>query len=207
MCCSLYTITKNYLPKPYSKKARLFISLVNSLLLSGLAFYTTLYRYKSIDTLIKYESQQTWLADYTIGYFAADLFLGHLFDNTKFNFLTGYVHHITYIAMIYHARATNQSNIIYLFIPFEIPTFFLDLSRFRSNIYTNILFGITFPAFRIIYNLYLINQLWSYYIPYGLIVIGTLFMHIFWYTTWLAKFKTKYIEQPTRLYQDETMYP
>jgi hypothetical protein len=100
MCCSLYTITKNYLPKPYSKKARLFISLVNSLLLSGLAFYTTLYKYKSIDTLIKYESQQTWLADYTIGYFAADLFLGHLFDNTKFNFLTGYVHHITYIAMI-----------------------------------------------------------------------------------------------------------
>jgi len=187
---SFYTIMKNYLPEKYSNKARVFVSLVNSAFLSCLSYYTfnnlTLY---PLSYFIKDQPDQTWLANYTIGYFAADLFLGHLFDRKNLNLLTGYIHHSVFIIMTYHVKITNQSNIIYLLVPFEIPTFFLDVTHIYKHSLIDNSFGITFLTFRIFYNLYVIYSLWQYYIPYSLISCLLLVIHLNWFQKWLQKMK------------------
>lgn len=185
--CSLYTLAKNYLPKPYSDKARVFVSTTNSLFLSLLSYYTFYnWTYHPVAYFIN-QPEQVWLANYTIGYFASDLFLGHLFDRKNMNFLTGYVHHAAFIAMVYHVKVTQQSNIIYLLVPFEIPTFFLDLTRLHNHPILSTAFGMSFLSFRLLYNIYVIGAMWSYYKPYAFITSLLFVIHTHWFRQWVIK--------------------
>lgn len=191
--CSLYTLAKNYLPKPYSDKARVLVSTTNSLFLSLLS-YNTFYNwaFHPVSYFVN-QHEQVWLANYVIGYFAADLFLGHLFDRKYMNILTGYVHHTVFIAMVYHVKITNQSNIIYLLVPFEIPTFFLDLTRIHNHTILNNAFGLSFFAFRLLYNLYVISAMWHYYKPYAFITSALFAIHAHWFQQWLIKLQQQSI--------------
>ena len=195
--CSLYTLAKNYLPQPYSDKARVFVSATNSLFLSSLSYYTFYnWKFHPVSYFIN-QPEQVWLANYTIGYFAADLFLGHLFDRKYMNFLTGYVHHAVFIAMVYHVKVTNQSNIIYLLVPFEIPTFFLDLTRIHNHTIINSAFGVSFLSFRLLYNLYVISSLWYYFKPYACITSVLFIIHSHWFQQWITKMQQQ--QQQSRL--------
>jgi hypothetical protein len=191
--CSLYTLSKNYLPKPYSDKARVIVSTTNSLFLSLLSYYTFYNWTLHPVTYFINQPEQVWLANYTISYFSADLFLGHMFDRKNLNFLTGYVHHTAFIAMVYHVKVTQQSNIIYLLVPFEIPTFFLDLTRIHNDPMLNKAFGLSFFTFRLLYNLYVIGAMWTYSKPYAFITSLLLIIHTHWFRQWIIKMQKQSI--------------
>ena len=186
--CSFYTLAKNYLPTPYKSKARVLVSLINSLFLSSLSYYTFQNgTFHPVTHYIVNMPDQAWLSNYVIGYFAADLFLGHLFDRENFNFLSGYIHHSVFMVMTYHIHVTQQSNLIYLLVPFEIPTLFLDLIHLNKDPLLDLTFGSTFIMFRIVYNIYLIHAFAIYYTPYSCALSLLLVLHIHWFRKWLQK--------------------
>lgn len=198
--CILYTIFK----KLNFTKPRVYISLINSVFLSSLSITTFNYLINSnqdqsngrsndrsndqITTLITQEPEQIWLADYAIGYFAADLFLGHVFDRKNLNILSGYIHHSVFIGLTYYVKATNQSNIIYLLLPFEIPTAFLDITHLnKGDILLDVSFGTSFFIFRIVYHVYIIHLISNYCLPYSVITSLLLLVHLYWFRGWLKK--------------------
>ena len=165
--------------KPYTEKARLYISVINSFYLSTLAIQTF-----SL-TIPQYHSPA--LAEYIIGYFTADLLLGHVFDRKNLSILTGYIHHSVFICLIWHVRTTNETNLIYMFLPFEIPTLLLDLTRLHKIKALDYSFGASFFACRIIYNIHIINALLESHAHYAVIATTLLSLHIYWFTGWLKR--------------------
>lgn len=165
--------------KPYTTKARLYLSLINSLYLSIVAAQTY--------TVLVPNYHSPTLADYIIGYFTTDLLLGHVFDRKNLNILTGYIHHSAFICLIWYVKTTNETNLIYMLLPFEIPTLLLDLSRVYKTKILDYSFGISFFTFRIIHNIVILRTLISYYKPYALIVTALLILHLHWFRNWYIK--------------------
>jgi len=169
------------------EKARVYISLINAAFLSALSthsFYNNAL-HGPADFLA--QKEQTWLTDYAIGYFVSDLALGHLFDRQNLNFFTGYVHHSAFIALLYHVKSTHESNLIYMLLPFEIPTLILDINRLTKDPYINLVFGVSFASFRLLYNLHIIKALYYYYAPYSFITSLLFCIHSLWFYQWLDK--------------------
>lgn len=112
-----------------------------------------------------------------------------MFDRKNLNILTGYIHHTTFICLIIYVKTTNETNLIYMLLPFEIPTLLLDLSRIYKTKALDYSFGISFFAFRIIHNILIISTLTSYYQPYALIVTALLVLHLHWFRNWYIKIR------------------
>jgi hypothetical protein len=173
---SLYTTTF-YLARPYFPNIRVAISLLNATILSLVAVKPSILPIP------------THLNDYITAYFTYDLVTGHITDRKTFGLLTGYIHHSVYIVLLLYLRKTNESQLIYYFLPFEIPTAILDLKKLipaQSNYLSNI-FGITFVAFRLIYNIQLITLMPNPY--YSGVTTLMLALHTYWFSVWLLKIK------------------
>ena len=127
------------------------------------------------------------LNEYITGFFLYDLIVGHYLDRKNtLSTLSGYAHHIIYIGLLTYLRYTNESRLIYLFLPFEIPTVILDIKKLYPSELLNIIFGIQFLVFRIFYNLYVI-----YVIPiqiYKIVPTATLILHIYWFNLWSKRY-------------------
>jgi hypothetical protein len=182
--CSFFTITKFIYPE---SKTRVYVSLINSIILSAYSLYS-FWNFQLHDVKYFLDSSPNYsLTNYTIGYFAADLFLGHFLDRKNLNLLSGYIHHIVFIGLATYINNTGEANIIYLFVPFEIPTMILDLTRIYESVYLNYLFASNFFIFRILYHLYLTSIMWNYNSIYGSIVILLLCVHLHWFKLWFKK--------------------
>jgi len=127
------------------------------------------------------------LTSYTLGYFSVDLFLGHFFDRTHMNLLTGYIHHLVFIGFTTYIHVTQQPNLIYLFVPFEIPTMLLDIQRLYKNDHITKFFGVNFLSFRIIYNMYIIKSLFQYNQVHSFIATLLLCLHTHWFKQFIEK--------------------
>lgn len=187
--CIFYTFFRNL----NFTKPRVFVSLINSVFLSSLSIITfnnlinNSNDQNQVTTLVSQQPEEIWLADYVIGYFAADLFLGHVFDRKNINILSGYIHHSIFIGLTYYVKTTNESNIIYLLLPFEIPTAFLDITRFHKGALLDLSFGLSFLTFRIMYNIYIIHLISKYCVPYSIITSLLLLVHLYWFRGWIKK--------------------
>ena len=167
-----------YLTFNTQKKIRTLTSLVNAMLLSGLAL-----------TSHTYISPQH-LNDYITGYFIYDLLIGHFADKANFGFLTGYVHHTVYIGLLGYLRKTNESHLIYLFLPFEIATVFQDIKKLYPNNTTDTIFICTFVTSRVLYNIYVISELHNR--AYKIVTTLMLLVHLYWLLEWIKKRCTYY---------------
>lgn len=186
--CQLYSIITIF----NQNKPRVIVSLFNSVFLSCLSistFYTVIDEQNPESIVKSFIStpEQKWLADYIMGYFAADLFLGHVFDRANINILSGYIHHTVFIGLAYYVKETDQSNIIYLLLPFEIPTALLDIKRLYKDEMLDLLFGVSFLTFRIAYHIYVIFLLSLYYPPYAGVASTLLIAHLYWFRQWIRK--------------------
>jgi hypothetical protein len=173
--------------KQYQQKARIYISLINAAFLSVLSTHSFYNKtlHGPVDFLA--QKEQTWLTDYTIGYFVSDLFLGHFFDKQNLNIITGYIHHTAFIALLYHIKFTHESNLIYMLLPFEIPTMILDINHLTKGAYSNVAFGVSFVSCRLLYNLYVIRAFYHYYTPYSIITTLLFLIHSLWFYQWVDK--------------------
>ncbi len=174
---SIYIFVNSYI-----QKTRILISLANSTALSLYGIYSHIY--------INQNEENTALADYIWGYFFFDMFIGHFYDRTKFNLLTGYIHHTIYLGLVTYIRITKQTYLIYPFLHFEIPTAILDINKIYPNKNFNNAFGISFFIFRLAYNIYIIPFIYSISIYYSLVTILMLCVHGYWFSIWLRRFNS-----------------
>jgi hypothetical protein len=172
------------------QKPRIWLSLSNALLLSCLSINTGHQVYEhgfNAAHQLLAAPQNTHLADYVIGFFIADMLFGHVYDKATMGVLTGYVHHTAYICLVYYLKTAGHANLIYMCVPFEIPTALLDMNRLDTHRRFNIPFGITFVLCRLIYNMYVIAAVSNYNAAYPCIAGLMLLMHIYWFKTWFSK--------------------
>ena len=159
----------------FYEDARIVTSIVNAAALSAISI-------GFID-----QSNPLILNEYITGFFLYDLIAGHYLDKKNpLGSLSGYAHHIIYIGLLSYLRYTNESQLIYLFLPFEIPTVILDVKKLYPSELLNFAFGINFLIFRIIYNIYII-----YSIPinfYKIVPVATLLLHMYWFNLWYKRY-------------------
>jgi len=172
-------------------KGRVWLSLINAAILSGLSaktcYYVYVYGYNVSPYLLE-KPQNTQLANYVMGFFTVDLLLGHIYDRANVGILTGYVHHSVYIALVYYLKTVGHSNLIYMCLPFEIPTALLDMNRLDKQKRFNLPFGISFIFCRLLYNMYIITAVMQINYGYSFIASLMLTMHMYWFYTWSNKY-------------------
>ena len=169
-----------------ASKARVYFSAANAAFLSLIAT-TALVTNPAIQDphYLLRQPEQVWLSDYIAAFFATDLFLGHL--DGGLNMVTGYIHHSVYIGLALYIKSQQQSNLIFLCLPFEIPTLILDLHKLYPTFNYKPAFGSTFLLFRLAMNAYMIEHV-SYLGPtYRNISIAMLLTHIAWFIQWSLK--------------------
>ena len=182
---ALYSIPQT---KP---KARVYVSLTNAVILSTLSYRTfaTINAHGTNTALaLLNQTEDVWLANYTIGYFSADLLLGALFDRKHMSIVAGYIHHSVYIALVYYLKSVGHSNLIYICAPFEIPTLLLDINRIKSTPDGQTAFGISFAIFRIVYNVSILTTVYKANPYYNIIATLMLALHAVWIRDWYGKF-------------------
>jgi hypothetical protein len=171
-------------------KARQFIGLLNTLGLSLLSSYSLVLVYnnglRSVPSLMALP-EHTELNDSIVAHFTTDLAVGHFLDRPNMELVTGYVHHAVYAAILTYLRQTQQSNLIYLCLPFEIPTVLMNLNRFDEAKRFTLPFGTTFLLFRVLYNLYVIAAV-SNNPLHVCVATAMLAMHTHWFQLWFRKY-------------------
>jgi len=172
------------------RKARARFSAANAAFLSTIAILTfTATPTEYSPSYLLAQPEQTWLSDYVSAYFAADLFLGHL--DGSLNLVTGYIHHSVYVALVLFLKYKHQSNLIFLCLPFEIPTLVLDLHKMYPTYNYKPAFAITFIAFRLAANAYMITKVAPLGQTYSTIAATMLLTHIAWFIQWYQKITTQ----------------
>lgn len=174
---SIFMLFKKVCPK-----IRVYTSLINASLLSTYA----LYQYLNHNTL-QLQYNDTVLNDVITGFFVYDLTYGMVIDRENFDTITGLVHHSLYIILLSYLRVNNISYLIYPFLPFEVPTLFMDIRKIYPTRPIDYLFGLTFFVFRIVYNFYLVGVFTQISEAYSLIITVMLAVHSFWFKTWVEK--------------------
>lgn len=180
----------NYISENVNEQ-RTVVGLMNSIGLSSMVAYPFylmyIQPYQAINTVLLLPHMKL-LSDILIGHFTTDLVIGHLFDRKKMDLLEGYIHHTLYAMVVTYMRYTQETNIILLYLPFEIPTVFLNLNRFNKSREYNLHFGISFVLFRILYNIYLIQIIGQYNVYYTSLTYLMLAVHSFWFYKWCKGF-------------------
>jgi len=181
---SAHTISWLYLESP--TKSRDLIALLNTIALSLLGLYTIYQTGLPDPTCLLAAPEQTLLNDAITAHFMTDLVIGHVLDNSNMELVTGYIHHSAYAIILLYLRYTQESNLIYLCLPFEIPTVLMNLNRLDPQKRLSLPFGITFLLFRVLYNLYIIAVLRAD--PLKVTVASLMFaVHVHWITIWTRK--------------------
>ena len=157
-------------PSWHTKYTRIVLSLINAAFLTVLSFSE--------------KRAPIELNNYVTGFFIYDIALGHYYDKDNIGLLTGYIHHSVYLVLLYYIKWTDESHLIYLFLPFELPTLIQDLKKLAPSENLNNLFGLTFITNRVIYNIYILQRTPTHY---KWIIVSMLTIHIFWLTQWLKK--------------------
>jgi len=163
-----------YSIEPIYKDIRIVTSIMNAAFLSAFSILPT------------YQTNALQINEYITGFFMYDLLVGHISDKKNIlGLLTGYIHHSVYIGVLTYVRYTEESDLIYIFLPFEVPTLLLDLKKLYPSDSLDLAFGTFFFAFRILYNIYIIYAIPIK--PYKLMPLITLCLHSYWFKLWLQK--------------------
>lgn len=122
-----------------------------------------------------------------------DLGIGSVFYPKQIDLLSGWVHHCVYIWVIYNVIQYGASNGFAFSLIEEVPTFIKALGSIYPSLRSDIVFGITFFAFRIVFQVYYTYQLFinayeCFYWKFGLIVI---FLHAYWMYCWVQGMKRR----------------
>jgi hypothetical protein len=174
---AIFMLFKNKYPK---------IRVVTSLIQASLLSLYALNVYLNNNTLfISYDD--TVLNDEIAGFFLYDLTYGMIVDRPNFDIITGLLHHSVYIVLLRYLRINNISNLIYPFLPFEVPTVLMDIRKINPSTEVDYVFGFSFFTFRILYNFYLIGAFMQTSYVYSSIITLMLGVHTFWFKTWVEK--------------------
>jgi len=168
-------------------RSRDLIGLLNTFYLSLLSLHQIYTSGLPTPASLMAQTEDINLNDTLVSHFIADLAYGHFLDRPNMEIVTGYIHHGVYTVIMFYLRQTQQSNLIYLCLPFEIPTVLMNLNRFDPKKRLSLPFGVSFLLFRVLYNVYVISSLRTNLLHASLATL-MLIIHTHWFTIWTRKF-------------------
>lgn len=126
-----------------------------------------------------------------VTFFAAcnitDLFIGAIYYPSFCDPLTTYVHHAFYISCCFAYIGYGQTLVFLLGFFVEIPTVLLNVGVVFPNLRTDLLYGVVFFFFRIIYHVIFLARVYPLDesgVSWKLIVVP-LPAHVMWFYKWL----------------------
>ncbi|KAF9907988.1 hypothetical protein EC991_010336 [Linnemannia zychae] len=91
------------------------------------------------------------LVVFFMAYLIMDLTLGFLYYREQVTLLAGWLHHIVYIGITYYAVTRGETYSYALYMPMEAPTIVVGIGCLSKSLRRDMLYGITFIFFRIIF--------------------------------------------------------
>lgn len=120
-------------------------------------------------------------------YLFTDLVIGTVYYPTHVGLLTGYLHHIVYIAAGILSIGFNVEKEYMSFMILEIPTVIFSFGNFHKDFRFDYIFGVSFFLTRICYHIYL--TLCYVKIPVILsFSMHALIVHFYWFYNWFIKY-------------------
>ncbi|KAI1314451.1 hypothetical protein EDD11_002153 [Mortierella claussenii] len=92
-------------------------------------------------------------------YLVLDIVLGSVHYRERISILTGWFHHIMYMGICYYTIVTGQAHIFASFMIIEIPTIIMGFGFLHKAFRKDILFGLSFLAFRIVFDFVLTHEM------------------------------------------------
>ncbi|KAI9248918.1 hypothetical protein BY458DRAFT_590553 [Sporodiniella umbellata] len=129
---------------------------------------------------------QTWTTQATLffmTYAAMDLIVGVVMYPKRIGFLTGWVHHLVYIALLSYVIRIGLCSVFVLMCLLEGPTFLLSLGSIRANLRNDFLFASAFLSTRIFFHAFVIYKSWRW-VALGaptLLQIPFFALHCYWF--------------------------
>lgn len=130
-----------------------------------------------------------WVAAYFATSLAADLVFGCFAYRSYINLLSGWIHHVIYIALSIHGIKTGQSRAFIVFGIEEVPSMVLALGNINAAWRCDWGFGATFFCLRIVYHICV--TVFAIVYAYGSTAVWTAgalsaMMHVWWFTGWVS---------------------
>ncbi|KAG0254678.1 hypothetical protein BG011_005571 [Mortierella polycephala] len=138
----------------------------------------------------------TMYSAYFVSYLICDLVLGMIYYREFLGLLSGWFHHLVYIAAV--SNASLQKNVSMLFAigtPIEASTIVLATGHTFPELCLDTLFAITFILSRIVYPLVLLPELYMNVESrlYWKVAAMTLVVHLYWFI--------RFVQQQVRYYR------
>ncbi|KAF9942484.1 hypothetical protein BGZ67_001466 [Mortierella alpina] len=138
----------------------------------------------------------TMYSAYFVSYLVCDLMLGMVYYRAFLDPLSGWFHHLAYLAVV--SSAASQRNVSTLFAmgtPIEVSTIFLASGHIFPRLRSDILFAVSFFLSRIIYPVVLLPELYLNVESrlYWKVAVVALMVHIHWFH--------KFIQQQLRYHR------
>lgn len=202
VCCLLIFVAYNIMEASLStvKQKAWIIMLVSSTVLSicGI-FYVARAQYFQLWTN-EHIYAEDFLSRCIMLFFLSsnimDLVLGVQYYPKFLDPLSTISHHIFYILFITTLLACHYSRGFILCFFMEIPTCLLAIGTIWERARSDALFGMSFLATRILYNIYLAYRLFCLS-PEGVIwkiCVSVLGLHLFWFSKWMKTYGYKALE-------------
>lgn len=178
--------THNHNNEGNSHVLALIFSIITSIL-SPYSFYVLYnnYLYNKINTKLV-----EFVYNLSFSYFSSDLIIGMQFyqESLNKNILTSYIHHLVYLGLLLYSKYYDKTQLVIILLPYEIPTILLSLGHINNRYRNNILFGILFFIFRIIFNLYILYKSYMVYNDLFIVSIFTFILHAYWFSKFVKKY-------------------
>ena len=124
---------------------------------------------------------------YFTAYLVTDSYLGTIEYPEYFTFLAGKVHHRVYILLSLICLYMNTYNVYLVFMISELPTLILSTGSFDKNYRSDLWFGISFFATRLLYHMGMVYHFW-YISLVPIFGVASTLLHAFWFNGWVKKY-------------------
>lgn len=167
------------------------VSLFSSLVLSCIGTMRLANHIKGIETfdreiIYSDDAMSRFALIFFVSVNIMDLLLGPTFYPSQLSVLTSYVHHFFYGAFVLTILAHRHSHgFIFCFFE-ELPTLILAVGNLVPILRSDMLFGISFFAIRLVYHVWLCFQFMLCYweSAYWKICTSVTVLHVFWMYKW-----------------------
>jgi hypothetical protein len=125
----------------------------------------------------------TALICFFISYLMLDLTLGSIYYRHRITVLTGWVHHLLYICILFWLLKSRSSSFFSASCLLELPTLLLALGSFRDHWRCDLLFATTFFVLRLVFHAHMIIALKQRHRLEALwmVAVAIFPLHLYWF--------------------------
>jgi hypothetical protein len=170
---------------PAGKRQMWVLSTVNGTLMSGLGLLELANWWQTGD--LNPSPRMEAAMEFMKCYLLTDLAYNALFHFSEISFLEGWLHHSVYIFIFDQVVKQGLAGVLRPLLILEIPAAIRAWGSIYPALRSDLAFGVTFGALRVIYPFYIMFYLtiptWSW-----IFMIAAQGLHIYWFWKWMQKY-------------------